>query len=1762
MLSKGSQLVVLILVLLFLGACGSSSSGTCEENPDVQVDGDGPDSDDPQLEGPCDGVACGSNATCDNATGDCVCNEGYENWQSGQGCTEIPGPCAGVACGSNATCDNATGDCVCNEGYENWQSGQGCTEIPGPCAGVACGSNATCDNATGDCVCNEGYENWQSGQGCTEIPGPCGGVACYSNATCNNATGDCVCNEGYENWQSGQGCTEVPGPCGGVACYSNATCDNATGDCVCNEGYENWQSGQGCTEVPGPCGGVACYLNATCDNTTGDCVCNEGYENWQSGQGCTEIPGPCGGVACYSNATCDNATGDCVCNEGYENWQSGQGCTEIDLCSGVTCGTNAHCDSTFVQCVCDFGFMGDPSVACTEGCADDRLEDDDTSATANVVTLPYFQSGLSAIASAGEADDDWFAVELQENQTVLFGVFFSHALGDIDVLVYDHPALNDSEDYLGGLWSETDNEIGYFVAPAAGTYYLRIVPYDETMCNIYTVSAETIPNICVEANPCDGENEQCYLTPGAGDGYTCECLEGYRRDPDSGVCYEWCPEDMYEPNDAFDQAAPIETPFQAEGLTRLTDNNDWYSFEAVEGSLILIQAAFDRTAGDIDLYLYDAANPNAIPAYSAGSTNEESIAYTVPSGTSGTYNLEVRLYDDNFGMGDYCNSYDLSVIVTDGNPCAGQCSGEYQQCEVIHTEPYYECRCGTGYIWNEAGNGCVDNPCSPNPCQANAVCTVAWDEPDLTSCACADGYLDDGSGACILICEEDTLSPNHTAFQAVAVASLPWSNTELAAVNPGSTHLTGNHDWFTFTLNPGEVVLVEASFRSADGDIDLHLFDYPANHQAYDAVASSAFSGEDNESFYFASQSGGTYYLRVRPYTPGMCNLYDLSIRLVQNMCLSNPCTGANRVCVPYPGYSPGYYCECAAGYQHDAEHDSCVLYCADDTLENNDSRTGATEITTPFQASSLVAMNSTTYNADDDDWFVMALSVGEWVQVDTTFDNSFGDIDLYLYDQTDTSNSVKESRHWGNSERIVYQAPSSGDYYLRVSPADTTPQCTPYNLSIVKLTDPCLANPCTDPLSVCVFHPGEEPDYTCDCQEGLVPHPLTGLCYDFCPDDAFEPNDTLVEPWLVETFPFEPTGLNTTWGDDDLFTFQAEEGSVIFVESDFQEDVGTVRFHLYDGDDPSLVVATTVTAPDERTFRYQVPSGHGGTYLLRVTSVTFGVCQEYDLRLVVTEGDPCLNACGENQDCEPVSTEPYFQCSCSAGMIWNEAGDACVPDPCAPVTCRANAHCVVDWTEPSLYTCPCNNNYVENEFDECVMHCPDDGYSPNHDSASAHAIDVLPFLAEDLVVYKDAATPHDDWFSLSLQAGDRVEIEVSYSYANGDIDLVLYTSTMGYIDIAVGSSDVERIVHQADTAQGYLLWVRSYTDGMCNSYDLSVRILPDPCAETPCTGEHEQCQRDAVLHDQYECVCAHGYVRDADSGVCVELCPPDGYEQDDTSTDASEITMPFDDTGLTIFEGDDDWFFFDVPENHLVRATALFDHDDGDINVALFAASNTTTPVARAEGTQDNETLSYPVAVGEGGTYYLRVQSLDYTCQTYALSIELVENPCPEGNICLTLENGSGTCTPIADWEDFRCGCVPGHLWNEATDTCDVDPIPVLCSDPEPNVSIPDAIGEYVSDSLTVGEGTTLSTVCVSVTISHTYINDLIVRVTSPEATTYTLHNRTGEDADNIHESYSVEAFTGQSPIGTWTLSAADFAGTDTGSIDAWCLRLGPCLD
>jgi MYXO-CTERM domain-containing protein len=87
-----------------------------------------------------------------------------------------------------------------------------------------------------------------------------------------------------------------------------------------------------------------------------------------------------------------------------------------------------------------------------------------------------------------------------------------------------------------------------------------------------------------------------------------------------------------------------------------------------------------------------------------------------------------------------------------------------------------------------------------------------------------------------------------------------------------------------------------------------------------------------------------------------------------------------------------------------------------------------------------------------------------------------------------------------------------------------------------------------------------------------------------------------------------------------------------------------------------------------------------------------------------------------------------------------------------------------------------------------------------------------------------------------------------------------------------------------------------------------------------------------------------------------------------------------------------------------------------------------------------------------------------------------------------------------------------------------------------------------------------------VDLNITHPYVGDLTITLTSPSGTTIKLWDQEGGDSDNILGNFprdfqpaqSFDAFQGESLSGTWTIKVEDGGAQDVGTLNAWTVTAG----
>ncbi len=373
------------------------------------------------------------------------------------------------------------------------------------------------------------------------------------------------------------------------------------------------------------------------------------------------------------------------------------------------------------------------------------------------------------------------------------------------------------------------------------------------------------------------------------------------------------------------------------------------------------------------------------------------------------------------------------------------------------------------------------------------------------------------------------------------------------------------------------------------------------------------------------------------------------------------------------------------------------------------------------------------------------------------------------------------------------------------------------------------------------------------------------------------------------------------------------------------------------------------------------------------------------------------------------------------------------------------------DPLQPEGYDCVCNENYIfDPETDVCAWQCEDDALGNNNTSATATPI-TLDYHNPDLISQNGKERDYD-WFTFDLLEGQAVRVFLRFEHEFGDIDAKLYdfaaeNGASGSVASGLSSSDNEDFLYLSPADQTYYLAVQPFSQEICNPYELTVEILPNPCDDSPCAGNNEVCEFLPGQDPAYQCICMEGFILDEIDGECVAdpcetadcetsfsvnshceldweqpedyvcvcdelydwnednqscewFCRNDTYEDDDTSDLATPVVLPFVEDLLVAEYGegrDNDWFAIDIPEDKGLHVLALFQDAMGDIDMQLYDApvtNDASGSVARSQTTSDNEEIYY--APPAPGMHYLKVYSYQSdVCNAYGLQIELVDDPC-----------------------------------------------------------------------------------------------------------------------------------------------------------------------
>lgn len=110
----------------------------------------------------------------------------------------------------------------------------------------------------------------------------------------------------------------------------------------------------------------------------------------------------------------------------------------------------------------------------------------------------------------------------------------------------------------------------------------------------------------------------------------------------------------------------------------------------------------------------------------------------------------------------------------------------------------------------------------------------------------------------------------------------------------------------------------------------------------------------------------------------------------------------------------------------------------------------------------------------------------------------------------------------------------------------------------------------------------------------------------------------------------------------------------------------------------------------------------------------------------------------------------------------------------------------------------------------------------------------------------------------------------------------------------------------------------------------------------------------------------------------------------------------------------------------------------------------------------------------------------------------------------------------------------------------------------------IPDAKPAGITSAVDLDAAGTATSIEVTLDVTHPYVSDLKVELEAPSGARAVLHDRAGEDGDDIRTTLRSDAgsplaaLVGEAVDGAWKLHVADTARRDTGRLNSWRIAVG----
>ncbi|MBW1808612.1 MAG: PPC domain-containing protein [Deltaproteobacteria bacterium] len=496
----------------------------------------------------------------------------------------------------------------------------------------------------------------------------------------------------------------------------------------------------------------------------------------------------------------------------------------------------------------------------------------------------------------------------------------------------------------------------------------------------------------------------------------------------------------------------------------------------------------------------------------------------------------------------------------------------------------------------------------------------------------------------------------------------------------------------------------------------------------------------------------------------------------------------------------------------------------------------------------------------------------------------------------------------------------------------------------------------------------------------------LDGAACTGCSDDALEENDSLAAASPIDAGSHDLTMCNLDV-EEDWFALDLVTDDLVLVRLSQAGPYVDLDLELTGADGLALASSERLGLEEELVY---TALADGPAYLRVYTYA--GMFGAVDYGLTIVMNPECVEHadCQEGEICQDLDCVD-FVCSAEA-----ECPDDLVCDGGTCVECISE----VDCPEEDAYLCQDN---------ACVYSCTDDANEPN--SQFSDALDItVGFFESGLTLCGDA---NEDWYKVDLEALHRYELSLTFSHAQGDIEVEVYESLDRDVPVAIGHSDTDNetvtIAIGTDEDASYAIRVRQPAGDLAQTYDIS---LTDG-GVVSCAWDAD-CPTEGDICEDFECV-TPACTEDADCTAperCVLqecVAQPAG---DSCSAPNVVDSFPFTDTDVELAAFRDDLAFAEgictewgtpgkdaIYQVSLTAGQQLWANVTADFDVAVVISSQCLAVPALEDcldGADDGETgeseQAYFSAEADG-TVFVVVDSfaaMNPVQGTYTLTIEV----------------------------------------------------------------------------------------------------------------------------------------------------------------------------